>query len=67
MEIAPTVTTAPKQAYRLPELLSMFGSSKPSVYRWIGEGTFPKPVKVGRLSLWPVSTINEWWQSKQEQ
>jgi prophage regulatory protein len=56
-----------KVAYRLPELINMFGISKPSVYRWISDGQFPKPVKVGRLSLWPASTIDEWWRSKQEQ
>jgi prophage regulatory protein len=54
-----------KLAYRLPDLVEMFGFSKPSIYRWIKDNSFPKPIKVGRLSLWPVAIIDTWWREQQ--
>ncbi len=31
--------------------------SRPTLYRRIADGTFPKPVKIGALSRWPRSEI----------
>jgi len=53
-----------KMSYRLPELLKMFGISKPSLYRWIKTDGFPKPVKIGQIALWPVVDIQQWWANK---
>ncbi len=58
MEIA---TSVPKLAYRMSDLIEMFGVSKPTFYRWIKEDYFPKPAKVGRVSLWRKESIDEWW------
>lgn len=42
---------------RLPEVISRIGVSRPTVYRLIADGKFPKAVKQGRTSSWPVSEI----------
>lgn len=31
--------------------------SVPTFWRWVGNGTLPKPVKLGGLSRWPQSEI----------
>ncbi len=54
----------PKIAYSLPELMEMFQVSRASIYRWVNDGKFPKPVKMGELSFWPVSEVQSWWEDK---
>ena len=54
-----------KKAYRLPELMNMFGVSKPSIYRWIKNNEFPKPIKIGTTSLWPTHVVDSWWHDQQ--
>jgi predicted DNA-binding transcriptional regulator AlpA len=44
-------------AYRLDELETRLGLSKRHIQREVSAGRFPRPVKVGRVSLWPVETI----------
>ncbi|HSD16832.1 MAG TPA: AlpA family phage regulatory protein [Thermomonas sp.] len=36
------------------------GLSKTTIYRMIEEGTFPKPVMVGRRALWPFTRLESW-------
>jgi len=55
---------AVKMAYRLPELMEMFGVSKPSIYRWMKNNGFPKPIKIGQISLWPTTDIQLWWENR---
>lgn len=31
-----------------------------SIWRWVKEGKFPAPVKVGRRSFWRASEIEAW-------
>ncbi len=48
---------------RLPEVIDRVGLSKPALYARIAEGTFPKPVKIGRRAVaWPRSAVDEWIQ-----
>ena len=43
------------------------GKSRRTVYRWIEEGIFPKPVPIGPNSVgWPESTIREFIESKKQ-
>lgn len=50
--------------YRLPEVLKITGVSKPSIYRWVRKGHFPKPVLIGgqgtRAKGWRGSDLNTW-------
>ncbi|MGH8082926.1 MAG: helix-turn-helix transcriptional regulator [Lysobacter sp.] len=44
----------------IKRVCAMTGLSKTTIYRMIRDGTFPKPVLVGRRALWPVSRIHTW-------
>lgn len=39
------------------------GFSAKHIYHLINQGKFPKPVKIGRASLWRLSEINKWLES----
>lgn len=45
---------------RLRELLSLIPLSRSTLYAKINEGTFPKPVKFGRCSMWRSEEIAQW-------
>lgn len=45
----------------LPVILKRFPVSRASIYEWMKNGTFPKPVKLGvRRVAWRSSDINKW-------
>jgi prophage regulatory protein len=43
---------------RLPELISHVALKKPTIYKLIKKGLFPKPIKLGRSSLWSAEEVN---------
>lgn len=46
---------------RLPDVKSITGLSKSTIYARIAEGTFPKQVPLGpRLVVWVESDIHNW-------
>lgn len=46
---------------RLPEVCRRTGMRRSSIYRDIGTGGFPAPVKLGeRASAWPEHEISAW-------
>ncbi len=46
---------------RLPEVLSLIGVAKSTVYAWMEEGLFPASRKIGpRAVAWPSCTVY-WW------
>ncbi len=46
---------------RFPEVEDITGKSRPTIYRDIEAGTFPKPIKIGpRAVAWPSSVIQKW-------
>ncbi len=50
---------------RMRDLKSEYGLTPASVYRWIGEGTFPVPVNIGSNSVaWHRNEIEIWLQSR---
>jgi prophage regulatory protein len=50
-----------KKIYRLPEVMTMTGLSRSSIYLRISTNEFPKPVKLGRRAVgWPEDTIIAW-------
>ena len=50
-----------KKIYRLPEVMTMTGLSRSSIYLRISANEFPKPVKLGRRAVgWPEDTIIAW-------
>lgn len=49
-----------KKIYRLPEVLGMYGFSKPTVYRMMALGRFPKPVKLSLRAVgWTAASLEE--------
>ncbi|WP_199797029.1 helix-turn-helix transcriptional regulator [Erythrobacter longus] len=46
---------------RLPEVQHRVGLGRSTIYRWMSEGKFPKPVSLGGYSVaWPENEIDEW-------
>lgn len=57
-------STADTRFMRLPELMTRVGLGRSKIYEMMAEGEFPKPIKLGRASVWP-NHIVEQWMSKQ--
>jgi prophage regulatory protein len=52
---------------RLPELITMLSVSKPTIWRWVSQGKFPKPTKLGeRTSAWSVADVEQWIAQRQQ-
>ena len=50
---------------RLPQVLDYVGVSKPTIYRWIKEKTFPEPIKLStRVAVWKTADVKEWMRKK---
>ncbi len=46
---------------RLPAVIERTGKPRPSIYRMIKEGIFPKQIKLGERSVgWLESEVDEW-------
>ena len=51
---------------RMPEVVDRCGYSKPSIYRLIKVGKFPRPRKLGERAIaWPEDDIQAWLDSRQ--
>lgn len=54
-----------KNILRMPEVESKTGYKRPTIYRFIKEGLFPKQVPLGARAVgWVESEIDDWVQSK---
>jgi len=52
---------------RLPEVLQRVGLRRSSIYRWVSDGHFPAPVKLGpRVSAWVADEVEAWLQTRIE-
>ncbi len=46
---------------RRPEVETRTGLSRSTIYAMISEGTFPKPIRLGKRAVgWPETCIQEW-------
>ena len=53
--------SAPSRYLKLDEVKARFGISHSTIYRWMGKGEFPKPVKLGAGSVrWPETELDRW-------
>lgn len=48
-----------RMTLRLDELEAALGVSKRLIQKEISAGQFPKPLKIGRVSVWPVEVLRE--------
>jgi len=47
--------------YLRQDLESLFQISRATIYRWVKEGSFPKPIHLGaNMVRWKVSDVEEW-------
>ena len=57
----------PSRVFRMPEVLKLYGVSKPTLHRWIKRGTFPAPILLGgpgtRAKGWLGPTLTKHQQS----
>ena len=50
-----------KKIYRLPEVITMTGLSRSSIYLRISTNEFPKPIKIGRRAVgWSEDSLIAW-------
>lgn len=60
-----SVEVIPTALLRLPAVRARTGLSRSGVYRAIGAGTFPAPVKIGeRASAWVAGEVRAWCASR---
>ena len=46
---------------RLSEVIDRVGVSRPTIYRWMSKGSFPKQIAIGANSVvWLESDITKW-------
>jgi len=46
---------------RLPKVMERTGISRSLIYLKMNEGTFPKPIKLGKRAVgWPAPVIDDW-------
>jgi prophage regulatory protein len=56
---------APRLLARLPVVLKVTGLGRSTIYRWIADGSFPPPVRLGpRAVAWRWSDLDRWTQSR---
>lgn len=49
------------QILRMPDLKRYTGLSKPTIYRLIGVGTFPSPIKLAARAVgWRKREVDQW-------
>ncbi len=54
-------TPTPQRLLRLPEVCSLVGLGKTSIYDRVRDGTFPAPVKLSRRAVcWPAAAVDAW-------
>lgn len=54
-------TVPPIRFVRLREVMARTGLSRSTIYVWVAEGRFPKPVPLGERSVgWIESELEEW-------
>jgi prophage regulatory protein len=50
-----------KRLIRLAEVATMLGIGRSTIYKYVGEGKFPLPVKVGERSVpWKLADVLAW-------
>lgn len=48
------------QFMRLDAIKATVGAATSTIYKWIKEGRFPRPIKVGNVSVWSAREIADW-------
>jgi len=63
--LSPLADNTQRVLARLPTVLKMTGLGRSTIYRWIADGSFPPPVRLGpRAVAWRWSDLDEWTRSR---
>jgi prophage regulatory protein len=49
-----------EQLLRMHDVVTRIGLKKSSIYAKIQQGSFPRPVKIGRATMWRASELEAW-------
>ena len=44
----------------LKDIMFLVGKSKSTIWRWVGDESFPKPVKICGSTMWTEESFLEW-------
>ncbi|WP_281951896.1 helix-turn-helix transcriptional regulator [Nitrosophilus kaiyonis] len=54
-------STTQDKLITIKEVSSLIGMKKPTIYKYIRDGKFPKPIKIGvRASRWSFNDVMNW-------
>lgn len=57
----PGATAVPGALLSLGSVCARLSVSRPTIYRWIAKGLFPRPVHIGQnMVRWPVAAVDAW-------
>ena len=56
----PVSSETRRRFLRLPEVVDLVGINKTTIYKFISEGHFPAPRKIGRVSVWLEHEVQDW-------
>lgn len=49
-----------KRIYRMTEVIGMYGVSKPTLYRMMNQGRFPRPIKLSKRAVgWTATSLED--------
>ena len=52
---------AKERFVRLPEVITIVGFKKSTIWAKIKDGTFPKPIKLAdRITVWKLTDLDKW-------
>ena len=50
---------------RIKDVMKMTGIAKSTIWLWVSESKFPKPIKLSpRITVWESNQIEEWKKNK---
>lgn len=62
-----TMNSTSDRLLTFQQLSDKVGLKRTAIYAAIGAGTFPLPVKIGKLSRWAESEVNAWIENLKRQ
>ena len=57
-----------KQIFRRPDVEKLVGLSRSTLYAMMAEGSFPKPIRLGKRAVgWRVADLQRWLETRSEE
>lgn len=50
-----------KRLVRPDQVLEMLGVSRVTLWKYVKDGKFPAPIKIGASRFWDEAEVNEWF------